>query len=456
MPQTTTDAPSTQTPARAQAVGRGVSGNTGKTTRAGELRRRRWLYAGLALTVLAGAIGAWGWQSYGRAAPDQVVTAVVERGDIEDSITALGNLQPRDYVDVGTQVSGQLKKLYFEIGDKVQKGELLAEIDPTVYLARVDADKAQLLNLRAQLTDKKAQLVLAQQQLQRQTSLMKANATSQDAFQSADATARSAAAQVAAIEAQIQQTDSTLKGDEANLDYTKIYAPMAGSIVSETAKEGQTLNANQQAPIILRIAELSTMTVWTQVSEADVSKLRVGMDAYFSTLGQADRRWNGKLRQILPTPEVLNNVILYDALFDVPNPTQELMTQMSAQVFFVAAAAKDAVTVPVASLRPLGAGRRAATEGRPARPADAIAAATAPANAAARSPSRFAVRVMKDDGSIEERHVTVGVTNRVSAQVVDGLQPGEKVVVGVRSQGAAPASQRPPGGPGSRMGPRLS
>ncbi len=432
-----------------------MSGNTAKLVR-GRLRRRRWLYAGLALTALTGAIGAWGWRTYGRAAPDQGVTAIVERGDIEDSITALGNLQPRDYVDVGTQVSGQLKKLYFEIGDKVQKGELLAEIDPTVYLARVDADKAQLLNLRAQLTDKKAQLVLAQQQLQRQTSLMKANATSQDAFQSADATARSAAAQVAAIEAQIQQTESTLKGDEANLGYTKIYAPMAGSIVSETAKEGQTLNANQQAPIILRIADLSTMTVWTQVSEADVSKLRVGMDAYFTTLGQPDRRWNGKLRQILPTPEVLNNVILYDALFDVPNPTQELMTQMSAQVFFVAAAAKDAVTMPVAALRPLGAGRRAGGEGRPARPADAIAAATAPANAAVRSPSRFAVRVMKDDGSIEERHVTVGVSNRVGAQVVDGLQPGEKVVVGVRSQGAAPASQRPAGGTGPRMGPRLS
>lgn len=438
----TTDAPRPPALPASPPSRHGVLGNTARATRARRGNRRRWLYGALGIALLVGVAGVWGWRSQGRTAPDQVVTAAVERGDIEDSITALGNLQPRDYVDVGTQVSGQLKTLYFNIGDKVQKGDLLAEIDPTVYLSRVEADRAQLLNLKAQLTDKKAQLALAQQQLTRQTSLMKSNATSQEALQSAEATARSAGAQVTSIEAQIQQTESTLRGDEANLGYTKIYAPMAGTIVSQTAKQGQTLNANQQAPIILRIAELATMTVWTQVSEADVNKLRIGMDAYFTTLGQPDKRWFGKLRQILPTPEVLNNVILYDALFDVPNATQELMTQMTAQVFFVSAAAKDAVTVPVTALRPLGNGRRASSDAAPAR-------------AETRTLSRFAVRVMKDDGSIEERHVTVGVTNRVSAQIVDGLQPGERVIVGVRS-GAAPATQRPAGSTGPRMGPRLS
>ena len=155
-----------------------------------------------------------------------------------------------------------------------KRASLLAEIDPTVYLARVEADKAQLLNLRAQLADKQAQHALAQQQFQRQSNLAKASATSQEALQSAEAAMRSAAAQVDALRAQIQQTESTLKGDEANLGYTKIYAPMSGTIVSQTSKQGQTLNANQQAPIIYRIADLSTMTVWTQVSEADVSRLQ--------------------------------------------------------------------------------------------------------------------------------------------------------------------------------------
>lgn len=368
--------------------------------------------------VLAAGAGA-GWYQWGRseAAQSTGATVTVELGDIEDATTALGNLQPREYVDVGTQVSGQLKTLYFEIGATVEKGALLAELDPTVYQSKVDADRAQLLNLQAQLTDKQSQLVLAQQQYQRQVGLARASATSQDAVQSAEAAQRSAAAQVDAIKAQIQQTQSTLKGDEANLGYTKIYAPMSGTIVSQTAKQGQTLNANQQAPIIYRIADLSTMTVTTQVSEADVSKLRIGMEAYFTTLGQPDKRWYGQLRQILPTPEILNNVVLYDALFDVPNPKGELMTQMSAQVFFISAAAKNVPIVPMAALRPVRRG-----EGR----------------------GTYVARVQKDDGSIEERQVTVGVVNRVSAEVKSGLAVGEQVVLPTSGGPGRPGQQQRP------------
>jgi macrolide-specific efflux system membrane fusion protein len=392
------------------------------TTQARPPRRRkplwrRWPMLVVVLVLAAGA-GA-GWYQWGRseAAQSTGATVTVELGDIEDATTALGNLQPREYVDVGTQVSGQLKTLYFEIGATVEKGALLAELDPTVYQSKVDADRAQLLNLQAQLTDKQSQLVLAQQQYQRQVGLARASATSQDAVQSAEAAQRSAAAQVDAIKAQIQQTQSTLKGDEANLGYTKIYAPMSGTIVSQTAKQGQTLNANQQAPIIYRIADLSTMTVTTQVSEADVSKLRIGMEAYFTTLGQPDKRWYGQLRQILPTPEILNNVVLYDALFDVPNPKGELMTQMSAQVFFISAAAKNVPIVPMAALRPVRRG-----EGR----------------------GTYVARVQKDDGSIEERQVTVGVVNRVSAEVKSGLAVGEQVVLPTSGGPGRPGQQQRP------------
>jgi macrolide-specific efflux system membrane fusion protein len=392
---------------------------------------RRGAVLAAVLVLLAGSAGA-GWLLWANGETPQGAqpTATVELGDIEDSTTALGNLQPRDYVDVGTQVSGQLRKLYFDIGETVEKGALLAEIDPTVYLSRVEADKAQLLNLRAQLADKQAQQALAQQQFQRQSNLAKASATSQEALQSAEATMRSAAAQVDALRAQIQQTESTLKGDEANLGYTKIYAPMSGTIVSQTSKQGQTLNANQQAPIIYRIADLSTMTVWTQVSEADVSRLKIGMDAYFTTLGQADRRWYGTLRQVMPTPEVVNNVVLYNALFDVPNPRNELMTQMSAQVFFVSAAAKGVPVVPMAALRQA---RRGEGEGR--------------------GQGRFVARVVTADGSVEERTVTVGVTNRVAAEVKSGLAVGDQVILPT-----APSGTRPAGGqqrPANRT-PRLS
>src|SRR5665647_960350 len=313
-----------------------------------------------ACTVLAGG-GYYAWRTWFAAddPANSLLTAAVTRGDIEDTVTATGTLQPKDYVDVGTQVSGQLKKLLVDIGAIVKKGQLLAEIDPSVYQSKVDADRAQLLNQRAQIADKQAQLVLAELQFSRQQNLARDNATTSDALQSAEATQQSARAQLNAFKAQMQQTESTLRGDEANLGYTKIYAPMAGTVVSQTVKQGQTLNANQQAPIIMRIADLSTMTVQAQVSEADVPKLRVGMDVYFTTLGGDNRRFYGKLRQIPPTPTVVNNVVLYDALFDVANPTQTLMTQMTAQVFFVIASAKDAVLVPLSALRPVASEGRA-------------------------------------------------------------------------------------------------
>ena len=185
-------------------------------------RRGRIALACGALLALAGA-SYWGWSVWGaKGATPAYTTAVVQRGDLEDTVTATGILQPRDYVDVGTQVSGQLKKLLAHVGDTVKQGQLLAEIDPTVYLSRVDANRAQLRTQQAQLTDREAQLALAEQQFQRQTNLTRENATTADALQSAEAALKSAKAQIGVLNAQIEQTRSTLRGDEANLHYTKI------------------------------------------------------------------------------------------------------------------------------------------------------------------------------------------------------------------------------------------
>ena len=277
---------------------------------------------------------------------------------------------------------------------------------------------------------------------------MKDNATTQDALQTSEATLRSARAQIDVLKAQIEQTQSTLRGDQASLSYTKIYAPMSGTVVAQSAKQGQTLNANQQAPLIVRIADLSTMTVQSQVSEADVSKLRPGMPVYFTTLGDTGKRWYGTLRQINPTPETVNNVVLYDALFDVDNRDGALMTQMTAQVFFVAAQAKGAVLVPVSALRPAGG---AAAPRRGTRPTDPTATVD-PRTSLANGPA--VVRVVAPDGSIAPRDVRVGVVNRVSAQIVSGLESGERVVVGQRtSTPAAPA--KPAAGNRPMMGPRV-
>src|SRR6185503_1234298 len=250
--------------------------------------------------------------------------ATVGRGDIEDTVTALGNLQPRDYVDVGAQATGQLKKLYVDIGSVVKQGQLLAEIDPQVASAKVAQDEGNLANLKAQLADKQAQLSLAKANFTRQTGLNAADATSKADYDGAVQAAGSAAAEVNALKGQIVAAQSQLDGDKDTLGYTKIYAPISGTVASVSIKQGQTINSVQQAPTIMRIADLKTMTVWTQVSEADVPKLSVGMPAYFTTLGNPDKRWYGKLQQIQPTPTITNNVVLYTATFDVANPANEL------------------------------------------------------------------------------------------------------------------------------------
>ncbi|HEY1091873.1 MAG TPA: efflux RND transporter periplasmic adaptor subunit, partial [Burkholderiaceae bacterium] len=311
------------------------------------------LIGGLLLLTALGVAAYFGWRTWFQTEHprNQYQIASVQRGDIEDLVTATGTLQPLDYVDVGAQVSGQLKKIHVEVGSIVQQGDLLAEIDPTVLLANVDASRAGLRNLQANLLVREAALVLARDQHQRQKNLMAEDATTIEALRTAENNLRSAEAQLAAQKASIEQTQSTLRASEANLNYARIYAPISGAVVSVTARQGQTLNANQSAPIIMRVADLATMTVQTQVSEADISKLRPGMQAYFTTLGSQGQRWYGKLRKVEPTPTVTNNVVLYNALFDVPNTNQSLMTSMTAQVFFVAAQAQSTLLVPAAAVQ---------------------------------------------------------------------------------------------------------
>lgn len=357
--------------------------------------RRGWRRFAWGVLPLVTLILWWGWQ---QRAPEAAVLATVEvsRGDIEQLVTALGKLQPRDYVDVGAQVSGQLVRLHVEVGDHVAEGDLLAEIEADVQQARVEAGRAQLVAQEAQLAERQAQLELARQQFQRQQRLMNNDATSEDSYQVARATVLTTEAQIRALEAQIDQSRSSLRAEDAALGHTRIYAPMDGTVVSMEARQGQMLNANQMAPILMRIADLSSMTVWTEVSEADVSRLRGGMPAYFFPLGLPEARWEGELRQILPTPETLNNVVLYTALFDVDNTDGRLMTEMTAQVFFVLAEARDVVRVPVAALERRGA-------------------------------LRDWVTVIGANGERERREVGVGVSDRVLAEIVGGLEEGEMV-----------------------------
>jgi membrane fusion protein, macrolide-specific efflux system len=400
---------------------------------------RKAVMIAAAVVALSGAGGVWRFAQSDAAPTAALRLHTVALGDVEDTVSAVGSLQPRNYVDVGTQVSGQLRKIHVEIGDRVTQGQLLAEIDPTVYETRVAADQAQLKVLKANLLERKVQQELAEKQFDRQRRLRETRAASEEAFDTADAARKQLAAQIMALEANSQQVEASLRADQANLGYTRIYAPMSGTVIDVNAKQGQTLNANQQAPIILRIADLDMMTVQTQVSEADVARLKLGMTARFTTLGRPDRKRAGKLRQILPTPDTVNNVVLYNCLFDVPNPDLDLLPKMSAQVFFITAEAKGVPLAPMNALKKIGR-------------------------------DRYTVKVL-ENGAAVERTVEAGAGNRVMTEIRRGLAPGDQVVIEPvqsgqnRRRAGADGPPPPPDGPGGgpppgppppgMMGPRL-
>ena len=434
-----------------------VESETPVNTRRGV--RKFWIVAvGL---VLCGAGGWYYWQSDSQQeATNQPLIVTVQIGNIENTITAAGSLQPFDFVDVGAQVNGILETLHVDIGDVVEEGQLMAEIDARIQLARVEASRASIGALEAQIAARNASLALARANARRQERLRDADATSELDYDNAVNNLASAEAGLIQLEKQIIQSKASLESDETQLEFSRIYAPSAGTVVSLDMNEGRTINANQQAPTILRIADLTTMTVETEISEADISSIRKGMPVYFTTLGGGSRRWYSTVRQILPTPIVENNVVLYTGLFDIDNSDGSLLSDMTAQVYFVTSSAENVPTVPVGALTFIdqpGAGGfpGAGAAGRPAAFGGAANAAGRPGPGAGRgnpqaAPARrlATVRVVTSNGNLEEREIMVGVTSRIAAEVISGLEVGDEVVAGILQN--IPGSSAPGGEPDRR------
>ncbi|MET1070649.1 MAG: efflux RND transporter periplasmic adaptor subunit [Pseudomonas prosekii] len=384
---------------------------------------RRALLVALCLIPVI-AVAAWQILPPGR---DQFATVQVSRGDIESSVTALGTLQPRRYVDVGAQASGQIQKIHVEVGDVVKEGDLLVEIDPSTQQAKLDAGRFSIDNLKAQLQEQKAQHELARQKFQRQQNLAAGGATRAEDVQTAQAELRATQARVDMFQAQIRQAQASLRSDQAELGYTRIYAPMSGTVVALDAREGQTLNAQQQTPLILRIAKLSPMTVWAEVSEADIGHVKPGMTAWFTTLSGGNRRWNSTVRQILPIPPKpldqtsqgggspasssksgTGRVVLYTVLLDVDNADNALMAEMTTQIFFVADQAKNVLTAPIAALQ-----------------------ASAQTSSQTSSQTNIqTAQVVAKNGAIQPRQVRTGISDRLKVQIVDGLEEGDHLLIG--------------------------
>ncbi|MGR9087207.1 MAG: efflux RND transporter periplasmic adaptor subunit [Gammaproteobacteria bacterium] len=388
--------------------------------------RARYWKIGLVVFVLAIGMKLWFYWTESAESDQGLLeetTAVVEYGDIEENVTAQGKLEPKEYVDVGSQVTGQLQKLHVELGDMVKQGQLIAEIDPRIYAARVLANEARISNLKAQLIQQEALIEFAVRQYARNRTLYLTKAVSQEALQNSESNSKAALAEADSIRAQIKEIESTLTGDRTNLGFTKIYAPMDGTVVLQSARAGQTLNANQQTPVILQLAKLDKMTVRAQTAEADIMQIKPGMPVYFTTLGSDQRRWRGNVRQILPSPETLNNVVLYNVLVDVDNEDGQLMTGMSAQVFFVLGEARHVLIIPVNAL-----GKRLSEED----------------NEKGRA---YRVKRFVKGRGFQEKVIHIGLQNRRLAEVRDGLSAGDRIALILKPSKNSPGQYRPPSVP---------
>jgi macrolide-specific efflux system membrane fusion protein len=363
------------------------------------------------------------------------LTATAEVSDIEQTVLANGTLQPYQLVDVGAQATGQVRSLKVALNDRVRKGQLLAVIDPSNQVNNLRNAEAVLAQEKAQrLSDvatlKQDRLILARQKI-----TLAAEASSLADYQAAEAAVQVAQGNLSALDAQIRQAAIAVDKAKVDLGYTNIAAPIDGMVVGVVAKEGQTLNAVQSAPTVVKLAKLDVMTVKAQISEADVIKVHPGQVVYFTILGDPDRRFYGRLRSVEPAPESVtsqatattaststsqtNTAVYYNGLFDVPNPAGLLRTSMTAQVYIVLGEARHVLSIPSAALG--------------ARGAD----------------GRYLVQVMDARGKIAPRQVKIGLNNNITAQVLSGLKPGEKVVIG---EGPAKPVQDPRFGPGH--GPR--
>ena len=337
-------------------------------------------------------------------------------------------------VNVGAQASGQIKRIYVDLGQKVTKGQLIAEIDSTTQTNTLRNAEAQIALLRAQRRSTEASLKLAQLDLRRKQSLARDDAGSKADLETAEATVATTQASLDAYDAQIRQASISLDTARVNLGYTKMLAPIDGTVIAIILEEGRSVNAVQSAPTVLKLATLDTILVRAQISEADVVRVKPGLPAYFTILGDPLHRYETKLRAIEPVPEInqtdskvttataTTTAIYYNGLFDVPNEDGRLRPLMTAQVNIVLNKVDDALVIPSAAL-----------------------------GKSDRKTKTYTVNVLEvKDGRklVVPRQVKIGLNNRVQAQVLDGLKEGEDVVVGEGASGGSGSggNRRPPGG----------
>lgn len=393
------------------------------------MKRTLWLAVLCAALVLLG----WGWYAWGRgAAPSatMVMTSAVTRGSIEETVLAEGTLKPKKLVAVGAQVSGRIISVEVVAGQQVKAGDLIAEIDSVTQKNQLRTSEAALANVEAQKAAQEAALAQARRVEERQKRMLATRTVSQADYDSSEEAVEVAEAQIKALDAQIEQAKVAIETAQANLDYTRITAPMDGTVLAVVSQEGQTVNAVQSAPTIVVLGALDEMTVRAEISEADITRVETGQKVWFTILGDSSRRFEAVLRTIEPAPESIVNdssitgtvasgtsnasAIYYNGIFDVPNADGHLRTYMTAQVHIVIGAGQDVLTLPVTALGDKN------------------------------DDGSYGVRVQERGGAVVTRQVRIGLNDKAVAEVLEGLSEGDQVVTGEAAANTG----------GTRRGPR--
>lgn len=365
------------------------------------------------LAVAALAAGMWWWLKPKNEI--NYLTEPVVRTSIAQTVSATGEISAAQLVDVGAQASGQIKKLHVTLGQQVKKGDLIAEIDSTSQLNNLNTNKAKLDTYQAQLVSAEIALRSADKKYKREQALWQEDATSREALEDAQDAFAAAKASVAELKSSIRQTQIAINTAEADLGYTRITAPMDGTVVAIPVEEGQTVNANQTTPTIVQVADLSTMLNKMQIAEGDVNKVKAGMKLSFTTLSQPDNVREATLESIDPglttmsqgsyttSTDTTDSAIYYYARSLVPNEDNVLHIGMTTENTITINQAEKVLAVPKLAVKQRG--------------------------------GKQYVRVLGENNQPQEKEITTGLSDNMSTEVKSGLSEGENVIISEAAAG---------------------
>ena len=365
----------------------------------------------LGLLVAAGA--AYYFFSSNSKQETTYLTESVTRGNVEKTVDASGSVESVNEVDVGAQASGKITKLYVKLGQEIKKGEMIADIDSTTQINTLNTKKAALVSYQAQLKAKKTAYDVALSSYNRLSKLYTQKATSLDSVNTAKSTLDNAKAEMEAIEANIKQAEIEVNTAETNVGYTKITAPMDGTVISVPVSEGQTVNANQTTPTIVTIADLSKMKIKPEISEGDITKVKAGQEVSFTILSDSQTVYHSVIDSVDPANTTTSDssstsslssssssttsAIYYYANVLIDNPDRTLRIGMTTENNIKIANAKDVLLVSNMAIQ--------------------------------KRDGKSFVNVLNDKNQPEPREVEIGVQNDFKTEIKSGLNEGEKVIV---------------------------